>query len=161
MPLLSLLPTIATFAGTHYIAHYNTSGDHARLQGRLPGCRKILFRFTVAGSVLAIVVVKPLSDFSHYSESLMLTMLVCALFGFGGAFATALSQGLGWFKRLALVGFLGMGLRVLSGMVHHPEMAVGGNGHPRLGLRAAGQPRPADLAKRIVAARRPGFALES
>jgi hypothetical protein len=115
MPLLGLLPLIATFTVTHYIAHYNTSGDSARLQGLLLGCRKFLFRFTVIGSVLVVVVIKPLSDFFHYSESLMLVTLGCTLFGLWGSFATALCQGLAWFKRLALIGFLAMTLRVSFG----------------------------------------------
>jgi hypothetical protein len=115
MPLLGLLPLSATFAVTHYIAHFNTSGDNARLQGLLLGCRKFLFRLTVGGSVLAVIAIKPLSDFFHYSESLMLVTLGCTLLGLWGSFATALCQGLAWFKRLALIGFLVMVLRVLFG----------------------------------------------
>ena len=112
MTLLALLPSVATFAVTHYIAHFNANGDHARLQGLLLGCRKFLFRLTLAGSGLAIVLVKPLSDFFHYDESLMLVTLGCTLLGLWSALATALCQGLGWFKRLALIGFLGMLLRI-------------------------------------------------
>lgn len=115
MPLLGLMPGVATFAVTHYIAHFNTSGDHARLEGLLLGCRKFLFHLTIAGSLLAVIVIKPLSDFFHYSQSLMLVTLGCTLLGLWGAFATALSQGLGWFKRLALIGFLAMLLRVAFG----------------------------------------------
>ena len=115
MPLLGLLPLIATFAVTHYIAHFNATNDHARLQGLLMGCRKFLFWFTVAGSALAIIVIKPLSNFFHYDESLMLVSLGCALLGLWGAFATALCQGLAWFKRLALVGFLAVVLRFSFG----------------------------------------------
>ncbi len=112
MPLLGLLPATATFAVTHYIAHYNTCGDHARLQGLLLGCRKFLLWFTIAGSVLALIVIHPLSQFFKYSDSLMLVTLGCTLFGLWGAFATALCQGMGWFQRLALIGFLSMLLRV-------------------------------------------------
>ena len=115
MPLLGLLPAMATFAVTHYIAHFNASGDNARLQGLFMGCRRFLFRLTIGGSLLAVVAVKPLSDFFHYSESLMLATLVCTLLGLWGSFATALCQGLAWFKRLALIGFLVMVLRVLFG----------------------------------------------
>jgi O-antigen/teichoic acid export membrane protein len=115
MPLLGLLPAVAIFAVTHYIAHFNASGDSARLQGLLLGCRKSLFRLTIAGSALAIVLVKPLSAFFHYNESLMLVTLGCTLLGLWAALATALCQGLAWFKRLALIGFLGMTLRVLFG----------------------------------------------
>jgi len=106
---------MAIFAITHHIAHFNASGDHSRLQGLMLGCRKSLFRLTVAGSVLAVVMVRPLGAFFHYSDSLMLTTLACALFGLWGSYATALCQGLAWFKRLALIGFLAMGLRVTFG----------------------------------------------
>jgi hypothetical protein len=115
MTLLGLVPSVATFAVTHYIAHFAASGDRARLQGLLLGCRKFLFRFTVTGSVLAIIVIKPLSVFFHYSENLMLVTLVCTLLGLWAALATALCQGLAWFKRLALIGFLIMTLRVVFG----------------------------------------------
>src|SRR5271154_2013525 len=111
MTALGLLPTMATFAVTHYIAHFNASGDHARLQGLLLGCRKFLFHLTIAGSAVAIILVKPLSIFFHYDESLMLVTLGCTLFGLWAAFATALCQGLAWFKRLALISFLAMAMR--------------------------------------------------
>ena len=112
MTLLGLLPSVATFAVTHYIAHFNASGDAARLQGLLLGCRRFLFHLTIAGSALAIILVKPLSHFFQYSESLTLVTLGCALFGLWAALATALCQGLAWFKRLAFIGFLAMVLRV-------------------------------------------------
>jgi hypothetical protein len=115
IPLLGLLPAMATFAVTHYIAHFNASGDNARLQGLFLGCRRFLFRLTVGGSLLAVIAVKPLSLFFHYSESLMLATLVCTLLGLWGSFAAALCQGLAWFKRLALIGLLVMVLRILFG----------------------------------------------
>jgi hypothetical protein len=115
MTLLALLPAVATIAVTHYIAHFNASSDHARLEGLLRGCRRFLFRFTIAGSVLAVIAVKPLSVFFHYRESLMLVTLGCTLVGLWASFATALCQGLAWFKRLALIGFLAMSLRVVFG----------------------------------------------
>jgi len=115
MTVLSLLPAVATIAVTHYIAHFSASGDTARLQGLLLGCRRFLFRFTIAGSVLAVIAVKPLSVFFQYRESLMLVTLGCALLGLWASLATALCQGLAWFKRLALIGFLAMLLRVSFG----------------------------------------------
>jgi hypothetical protein len=113
--LLGLLPAVAIFAVTHYIAHFNADGDSARLQGLLLGCRKFLLHLTIVGSVLAVLLVKPLSVFFHYKESLMLVALGCALIGLWAALATALCQGLAWFKRLALIGFLAMLLRILFG----------------------------------------------
>ena len=115
MPLLALLPSVATFAVAHYIAHFNASGSSAQLQGLLLGCKKFLLRLTVAGSALAIIAAGPLSHFFHYSKSLMLITLACTLLGLWSALVTALCQGLSWFKRLALIGFLGMLLRVLFG----------------------------------------------
>jgi hypothetical protein len=115
MPLLSLLPSIATFAVAHYIAHFNARGDSARLQGLLSGCRKFLFHLTIAGSVLAVMAIKPLSIFFHYSPALMLTTLVCTLLTLWTSLAGALCQGLAWFKRLALIGLLAMLLRVAFG----------------------------------------------
>jgi len=115
MPLLTLLPLIATFAVTHYIAHFNACGDHARLQGLLMGCRRFLLWLTVVGCGVAVIIAKPLSVFFHFSQNLMLVTLGCALFGLWGSFATALCQGLAWFKRLALIGFLAMVLRVSFG----------------------------------------------
>lgn len=115
MTLLGLLPAAATLAVTHYIAHFNTSGDDARLQGLLRGCRQFLFYLTIAGSGLAIILVIPLSSFFHYPKGLMLVTLGCALLGLWVALAVALCQGLAWFKRLALLGFLAMLLRVAFG----------------------------------------------
>jgi hypothetical protein len=160
MMVLGLLPAVAVFAVTHYIAHFKASGDSARLQGLLLGCRKFLFRLTIAGSVLAVLLVKPLSVFFHYNESLMLVTLCCALLGLWVALATALCQGLSWFKRLALLGFLAMTLRVSVRLVRHPQMAVGGNRSARHRLLAAGVSCPAFLEKGFVAARHAGLAVE-
>jgi O-antigen/teichoic acid export membrane protein len=112
MPLLSLPPQLAIMAVTHYIAHFNAIGDTARLQGLLAGCRKFLFHLTIVGSILAVIAIKPLSDFFHYKTSLMLVTLVCTLLGLWTALITALCQGLAWFKRLALIGFIGVLLRL-------------------------------------------------
>lgn len=110
---LGLPLAIATTAVTHYIARFKSGGDHARLEGLLAGCRKSLFRLTLAGSVLAVLLVKPLSNFFNFPRSsLMLVALLCVLAGLWGSFAGALCQGLSWFKRLALISLLGVGLRL-------------------------------------------------
>ena len=110
--LLGLPLLIATTAITHYIARYDFHGDDARLQGLLAGCRKFLFRLTIAGSLLAILLAKPLSDFLHFRPGLTFAALACVLAGLWGGLATALCQGLSWFKRLALIGLLGVGIRL-------------------------------------------------
>ncbi len=112
VPLLGLLPATASIALTHYIAHFSHCGDQARLQGLLLGCRKFLFHITVAGSVLTVIIIKPLGDFFHYNENMMFAVLISTLFTLWSAFAYAFCSGLGWFKRLALIGFLTMLLKV-------------------------------------------------
>jgi len=115
LPLLGLVSLVATFAITHYIAHYQTIQDHDRLQGLILGCRKFLFWLTLGGTVLVLAVIKPLSLFFNYNQSVMLVTMACALLGLWGAYVTSLCQGLGWFKRLALIGFLTMVLRFAFG----------------------------------------------
>jgi len=108
--------TIASQAVTHYIARFHFSQDSERLNGLLAGCRRFLFHITIAGSVIAIVLVKPLGDYFNIPRtSLMLIALVCVLGGLWSTYATALCQGLGWFKRLALIGLLAALLRLLFG----------------------------------------------
>ena len=116
LPLLSLASLVATFAITHYIAHFHTMKDHDRLQGLILGCRKFLFRLTVVGSILVVIVIKPLSNFFNYNQNVMLVTMLCALLGLWSAYVTALCQGLSWFKRLALIGFLSMVLRMAFGI---------------------------------------------
>jgi hypothetical protein len=114
--LLGLPLTIATQAVTHYIARFHFSGDDARLHGLLAGCRKFLFHITIAGSVVAIILVKPLGDFFHIPRaSLTLIALICVLGSLWCSYVTALCKGLGWFKRLALIGLLAAIFRVLFG----------------------------------------------
>ena len=113
---LGLPLNIATQAVTHYIARFHFSGDDARLHGLLAGCQKFLFHITLAGSAIAIVLAKPLGDFFNIPRTgLTLIALVCVLGNLWTSYATALCQGLGWFKRLALIGLLSAVLRVLFG----------------------------------------------
>jgi O-antigen/teichoic acid export membrane protein len=113
--LLGLPMGCATIAVTHYVARFHFSGDDARLRGLFAGCRKFLFHLTLISSVLAVLLLKPLSDFFHFPPGLMLAALCCVLMGFWSAFATALCQGLGWFKRLAFIGILAVCLRLAFG----------------------------------------------
>jgi len=116
VPFLSLPLTIAVQAVTHYIARFHFSGDDARLHGLLAGCQKFLFHVTIVGSIMAVILVKPLGDFFHIPRvSLTLIVLVCVLGSLWASYATALCQGLGWFKRLAFIGLLAAVLRVLFG----------------------------------------------
>ena len=115
---LGLPLAIATQAVTHYIARFHFSGEDARLHGLLAGCRRFLFHITIAGSVIAVLLVKPLGDFFNIPRtSLTVIALVCVLAGLWSSYVTALCQGLGWFKRLALVGLLMALLRIAFGTV--------------------------------------------
>ena len=116
MGLLSLPLLVATTAVTHYIAHFRAGDDQARLRGLLLGCRRFLFWLTVVGSVLAVALVKPLSVFFSFSRpSLIIAVLACVVASLWGSFATALCQGMAWFKRLAFIGLAGVTLRLLFG----------------------------------------------
>lgn len=120
---LSLPVAIISTALIHHIAHYRGTNDDARLQGLLAGAQKSLLHATISGSVLAVVLVKPLSLFFHFQTPLMLAVLVCVLVGLWSNFALALCQGMGWFKRLAIIQVVGVGLRLLFGVLvvkQHP-----------------------------------------
>jgi hypothetical protein len=129
MPLLGLLPCIAVFAVAHYIAHYKAIGDTAGLHGLLAGCRKFLFRLTLFGSLLAIALARPLGALFHYTSTLVVVTLIFTLLSLWTSLATALCQGLAWFKRLAMIAFLAMLLKVAFGYCltlkwPQPEMFV-------------------------------------
>ena len=80
---------IATTAATHYIARYDFHGDEARLHGLIAGCRRFLFRLTISGSLLAIFLAKPLSDFLHFRPGLTFAALACVLVICHGASSAA------------------------------------------------------------------------
>ena len=111
--LLGLPLTSATLAITHYIARFHSESDHARLDALLAGCRRFLFHLTIGGSIAAIILIKPLSEFFHFpSTSLMFVALICVLGSLWSSFITALCQGLSWFKRLAFIGLLAVSIRI-------------------------------------------------
>lgn len=110
--LLSLPVMVATLAIAHHVARFRSHGQEAHLQGLLVGCRKFLLHLTLWTSLVVIVAIKPLGDFFKIPRSsLVLVALVFALCNLWGAFASALCQGLSWFKRLALIGLFGVALR--------------------------------------------------
>jgi len=114
---LGLPVAIAAQAITHYIARFHFASDSERLHGLLAGCRKFLFHITIAGSIAAIIFVQPLGHFFHIPRTSLTTIaLVCALAGLWSSFITALCQGLGWFKRLAIIGLLAAIIRFAFGM---------------------------------------------
>ena len=113
---LSLPVLIATFAVTHYIARFHSAGDSEQLNSLIAGCRRFLFRLTIGGSILALLLIKPLSQFFNFPRLTLLAAVLCSVWaGLWGSFGTTLCQGLGWFKRLALIALLIMVLRLTFG----------------------------------------------
>jgi hypothetical protein len=110
MPLLMVSTAIV-----HYIAHFRGQNDEARLQGLLAGCQKFLLKATIIGSVVALLLADPLAHFFHFRPTLMRATLVCVLVGLWSGFGVALCQGMAWFKRMAIIGLLAVGLRILFG----------------------------------------------
>jgi hypothetical protein len=114
---LGLPAQIAAWAVIHYIAHFKSHNDEARLQGLLAGCQSFLFKATLAGSVLALALAAPFARFFSFRFTEMVAALICVLIGLWSTFATALCQGMSWFKRLALLNFAAVLLRLLWGWV--------------------------------------------
>ena len=113
---LGLPLAIATQAVAHDIARFHYSGNDERLHGLLAGCRKFLFHMTIGGSIAAAILVKPLGDYFQIPRAtLTIIVLVCVLGNLWASYVTALCQGLGWFKRLALIGLLAATARLMFG----------------------------------------------
>ena len=113
MTLLGMPVDIARTAVVHHIAHFSGTGDQARLQGLLAGCRSFLFKLTLVGCVLATILIQPLSSYFNIPRvTLTISALVTIIVGLWGAYAVALCQGMGWFKRLALLGFVSVLLKL-------------------------------------------------
>jgi O-antigen/teichoic acid export membrane protein len=107
------LQTFST-AVIHYIAHFRARNDDARLQGLLAGCQNLLIKVSLGGSILAIVLADPLGRFFHFPRaSLMLLALVCMLTAVWAGLASAMCQGMAWFKRMAVIGVAAMLMRLL------------------------------------------------
>jgi len=114
---LSLPLSMISTALIHYIAHFRGQNDEARLQGLLAGCQKFFLQATIAGSLLAVVLAEPLGRFFHFRASLMFVALISILIGLWSGFAVALCQGMAWFKRMAVIGLVAVGMRILFGWV--------------------------------------------
>ncbi|HTD67951.1 MAG TPA: hypothetical protein VK846_15610 [Candidatus Limnocylindria bacterium] len=112
--LLGLSLLAASVAVVHHIAHFRGTGDEARLQGLLVGCRRFLLKFTIAASILGILLIQPLSHYFGFTRASLTTVaLLSLLIGLWSTFATALCQGLGWFKRLALFALAGVLVKLI------------------------------------------------
>jgi len=115
--LLSLPLAMLNMSVVHYIAHFRSQNDEARLQGLLAGCQRFLFWVTVGATVLVLAVLLPLGQFFHFQRSMMLVVLICCIFGLWSCFGVAFCQGMAWFKRLAVIALVAVGVRVLFAWV--------------------------------------------
>ena len=112
--LLSLPLQMLNMSVVHYIAHFRSKNDEARLQGLLAGCQRFLFWATVGGTMLALALWLPLGYFFHFQKgSLMLAMLICGMVGWWSGFGMALCQGMAWFKRIAVIALVAVCIRLL------------------------------------------------
>jgi len=112
--LLGLPLTMATQAVIHHIAHYQGTGNEARLNGLLAGCRSFLLKFTIVVSLLGVALIQPLSSYFDVPRaSLTVSALISLLIALWSGYAGALAQGLGWFKRLALIGIGGVAAKLI------------------------------------------------
>jgi hypothetical protein len=142
------------------IAYFQACGDHARLQGLLAGCRKFLFRLTIAGSLLDVFLVKPLSDFFHFRTNLAFAALGCA------------GRTLGWICHGTMPGAwlvqtarahrtFGRGVAARIRLGDCAEISGCGMGGAGFRHRRAGQFDFAFLEERSDATRRPRFRRET
>ena len=112
--LLGLPLLMASTAIVHHIAHFRAANNEARLQGLLVGCRSFLLKFTIVACVLGIVLIQPLSRlFEIPRPSLTVAALVCLVIALWTGYASVLAQGMGWFKRLALISFAGVAVKIV------------------------------------------------
>jgi O-antigen/teichoic acid export membrane protein len=103
--LLGLPLLMASTAIVHHIAHFRGANNEARLQGLLVGCRSFLLKLTIAGCIIGALLIQPLSyAFDIPRRSLTIAALASLIIALWSGYASALAQGMGWFKRLALIG---------------------------------------------------------
>jgi len=102
--LLGLPLLMASTAIVHHIAHFRGANNEARLQGLLAGCRSFLLKFTIVACVIGALLIQPLSRaFDIPRSTLTAAALLSLVVGLWSSYASALAQGMGWFKRLALI----------------------------------------------------------
>jgi hypothetical protein len=125
---LGLPLAMLSMSVVHYIAHFRSKNDEARLQGLLAGCQKLLFWATVGGSLLALAVWVPLGHFFDFRKTgLLCSVLICLLVSCWSGLGVALCQGMAWFKRLAVISVAAVGVRLLFAWVmtkHFPTAAI-------------------------------------
>jgi hypothetical protein len=111
--LLGLPLLMASTAIVHHIAHYRGAGNEARLQGLLVGCRSFLLKLTIVACILGALLIQPLSRaFDIPRPSLTVAALVSLIIALWCGYASALAQGMGWFKRLALISLAVVAVKI-------------------------------------------------
>ena len=116
--LLGLPLSMLNMSVVHYIAHFRSRNDEARLQGLLAGCQKLLLWATVGGSLLALAVWVPLGHFFDFQRTnLLFAVLVCLMMSLWSGFGVALCQGMAWFKRMAVISVVAVSFRLIFAWV--------------------------------------------
>ncbi len=103
--LLLSLPVMATSnALIHYVARFRASGKRAELHGLVSSTRKWLGFILGSGFLLALLLVRPLTDYCGFPRtSLMVVMVINMVAVLGTVFVTALCTGMGWYARLGFM----------------------------------------------------------
>ena len=123
--LLGLPLAIISYSLVHYIAHFRAKDDDARLQGLISGYQSFLLRMTIGGSIVAVILAAPLAWYFKFPRwTISIGALACVLTGMWSGYAAALCQGMAWFKRLAIIGLVAVGMRVVFGWAMTKHFSV-------------------------------------
>jgi O-antigen/teichoic acid export membrane protein len=107
----------ASMALTHYIAQLRSRDETERLGALVAGSRRLLLRITLAVTVLALLLIRPVGAYFEIPRSsLTFAMLSAALGTVWTAFAGAWFMGMARFDLLAGLSLAGVALRVGVGL---------------------------------------------
>jgi O-antigen/teichoic acid export membrane protein len=98
------------------VARYHAQQNMAEVDRLKKASSAFLFYLTLGGSVLALLIIKPLTGFFHVPRAaLTMAALGCIVAGMWGTLATSWCQGLSLFNLLAVLSLGSVALRILAG----------------------------------------------
>ncbi|NQU10591.1 oligosaccharide flippase family protein [bacterium] len=108
--------TGAGLAVTHYLARHQARSDAAAVARLQTASSVFLLYLTIASCVLAVVLIKPLTDFFHVPRATITgVVLACIVVTLWGALANAWCAGLSQFIFLAGLTLGGVAVRLVAG----------------------------------------------
>jgi O-antigen/teichoic acid export membrane protein len=106
----------ASQAVTHHLARHQARDEQHRVEELKAASSAFLFRLTVLCSVLAIVLIQPISVFFHVPRAtITLWVLATILVSLWGGLANAWCAGLGQFQFMAALGLASVAVRIAVG----------------------------------------------